>query len=338
LGQGLEGWNVLRKAVLGLCIVMSVCSMSSAFAQARQAPKIARLGIICGVRCEGAGYDALNDGLRRLGWIEGQNLAIERRGAGGQQERLPALAAELVSLKPDVIVAVAPQPTRAAKDAAGSIPIVMVAVADPVGVGLVQDLARPGGTITGFTTLVPGGFGGKQLALLKEAVPAATRIAVLRNPKNDVAMRIFPGDVPPAAARLGVQLNVIDVSSPNEIEGAIDAAARERAEGLLVFGDPMFHTPPRRLPDLAARARLPAIYLVREVTQAGGLMSYGPDFADMFRRAASYIDRILKGERPADLPIEQPAKFELVINLKTARMLGLTIPQSLRLRADEVIE
>jgi putative ABC transport system substrate-binding protein len=312
--------------------------MSLALAQARQTPKTVRLGIICGVRCEGAGYDALNEGLRRLGWIEGQNLAIERRGAGGQQERLPALAAELVGLKPDVIVAVAPQPTRAAKDAAGTIPIVMVAVADPVGVGLVQDLARPGGTITGFTTLVPGGFGGKQLGLLKEALPAATRIAVLLNPRNEVVMKVFPTDIPPAAARLGVQLDVIEVSSPNDMERGIDAAVRAHAEALLVFGDPIFHNPPQRLPDLAARARLPAIYLVREVTQAGGLMSYGPDFADMFRRVAGYVDRILKGERPADLPIEQPAKFELVINLKTARTLGLTIPQSLLLRADEVIQ
>jgi putative ABC transport system substrate-binding protein len=329
---------VPRKAVLGLCIVIGVCLTSSAFVHAQQSRKIVQLGILCGVRCEGAGYDALKDGLRGLGWIEGQNLAIQRRGAGGQQERLPALATELVALKPDVIVAVGPQPTRAAKDAAGSIPVVMVGVADPVGVGLVHDLARPGGTITGFTTLIPGGFGGKQLALLKELLPAATRMAVLRNPKNDVAMRIFPGDVPPAAERLGINLHVIDVSSANEIEGAIDTAARERVEGLLVFGDPMFHTPPGRLPELAARARLPAIYLVREVTQAGGLISYGPDFNDMFRRAARYIDRILKGERPGDLPIQQPAKFELVINLHTARMLGLTIPQSLLQRADAVLE
>ena len=329
---------MLQKAVLGLGLVLTVCSMSFPLvAQAQQTEKVVRLGILCGVRCEGAGYDALNEGLRRHGWIEGRNLTVDRRGAGGEQARLPALAAELVALKPDLIVAVAPQPTRAAKDAAGTIPIVMVAVADPVGVGLVQSLARPGGTITGFTTLVPGGFGGKQLALLTEALPRAKRIAALVNPKNDVAMKLFPADVPPAAARLGVQLIVVEASSPTLIEGAIEAAVRERAEGLLVFGDPMFHTPPQRLPDLVARAGLPAIYLVREVTQAGGLMSYGPDFADMFRRAASYVDRILKGARPADLPIEQPTKFELVINLKTASALGLTIPQSLLLRADEVI-
>jgi putative ABC transport system substrate-binding protein len=184
---------------------------------------------------------------------------------------------------------------------------------------------------------VAGGFGSKQLELLRDSLPGATRIAALINPKNDVAMKLFPTDVLPAAARLGVQLQVIEVSSPTQLESAIDAAVRERAEGLLVYGDPLFHTPPQRLPDLAARARLPAIYLVREVTQAGGFMSYGPDFEDMFRRAASYVDRILKGTKPGDLPIEQPTKFELVINLKTATALGRTIPQSVLQRADEVI-
>ena len=307
-------------------------------AQAQQNVKAFRLAIICGTRCEGAGYDALSAGLRELGWIEDRNLTIDRRGANGQQDRLPELAAELVALKPDVIIAVAPQPTRAAKDAAGAIPIVMVAVADPVVVGLVQDLARPGGTITGFTTLRPGGFGSKTLALFKEALPKATRIAVLVNPKNDVGMKLFSEEVPAAAARLGIRLQVVEASSPIDIEGAIEAAVRERADGLYVFGDPMFHNPPRRVPDLAARAGLPTIFLVREVTQAGGLMSYGPDFGDMFRRAATYVDRIVKGEKPADLPVQQPTKFDLVINLKTAKALGLTIPQSLLLRADEVIQ
>lgn len=329
---------MLRKAALGACLLLSVSSMiQPLYAQPRHAERPVRLGIICGARCEGAGYDALSEGLTRLGWVEGRNLIVDKRGAGGEQERLPALAAELVALKPDVLVAVAPQPTRAAKDAAGTIPIVMVAVADPVGIGLVQSLARPGGTITGFTTLVPGGFGGKSLELLTQALPGATRIAALVNPKNDVAMKLFPTDVPPAAARLGVRLQVIEVSSPDDLERALDAAVRESADGLLVYGDPMFHTPPQRLPDLAARARLPAMYLVREVTQAGGLMSYGPDFEDMFRRTASYVDRLLKGAKPSDLPVEQPAKFLFVINLRTATALGRTIPPSLLQRADEVI-
>lgn len=329
---------MLRKTVLRLCLVLSVCpTIPIPHVNAQQIEKVVRLGLICGGRCEGRGYDALSEELRRLGWVEGRNLVVDRRAAGGQQERLPTLATEIVALKPDLIITVGPQPTRAAKDAAGHIPIVMVAVADPVGVGLVQSLARPGGTITGFTTLIPGGFGGKQLELLAQALPGATRIAVLINPRNDVAMNIFPRDVPPAAARLGLQLIVIEVSSPDQLEGAIEAAVRQRAEALLVFGDPMFHTPPQRVPELAARAGLPAIYLVREVVEAGGLMSYGPDFEDIFRRAAGYVDRVLKGAKPGDLPIEQPTKFQLVVNMKTATALGRTIPPSLLQRVDEVI-
>ena len=217
----------------------------------------------------------------RLGWVEGRNLTVDRRGAGGEQGRLPALAAELVAMKPDLIVSVAPQPTRAANDAAGTIPIVMVAVADPVSIGLVQSLARPGGTITGFATLVPGGFGGK-IGDSDASASGATRITALVNPKNEMAMKVFPTEVPAAAARLGVQLQVIEVSSPSQLEAAIDAAVRGHAEGLLVFGDPLFHNPPRRVPDLVARAGLPAIYIVREVAQAGGLMSYGPDLRTCF--------------------------------------------------------
>jgi putative ABC transport system substrate-binding protein len=329
--------NVQHKAGLWFHL-LSICAIVlPTQAAAQQVERVVQLGIICGASCEGRAYAAMKDGLARLGWVEGRNLAVHKRGAGGEQDRLPALAIELVALRPDVIVAVGPQPTRAAKDAAGTIPIVMVGVADPVGVGLVQSLAKPGGTITGFTTLVPGGFGGKMLELLTLTRPGTTRIAALVNPKNDVAMKLFPTDVPPAAARLGLRLQVVEASSPPELERAIDAAVRERAEGLLVFGDPLFHTPPQRLPEIVARAGLPAIYLVREVTQAGGLMSYGPDFEDMFQRAAGYVDRILKGAQPRDLPIEQPSKFVLVINLKTATALGITIPPSLLQRADQVI-
>lgn len=327
----------MRRAALGSVLACLCSLLVPPDAQAQATPRPVRIGVICGATCEGLGYDALKSELARLGWVEGRNLTVDKRGAGGEQDRLPALAAELVALKPDVIVAVAPQPTRAAKNAAGSIPIVMVGVADPVGVGLVQSLSRPGGTITGFTTLVPGGFGGKHLELLTQVRPGATRIAALVNPKNEVAMKLFPTDVPPAAARLGVKLQVVEASSPSQLEGAIDAAVRERAEALLVFGDPLFHTPPRRLPDIVARAGIPAIYLVREVTQAGGLMSYGPDFEDMFRRAAGYADRIIKGAHPGDLPIEQPVVFNLVINLRTAAALGLSVPPALLQRADEVI-
>ncbi len=329
---------MLREGALGMCLLASVCFIVLPLpVQAQKPEKVVRLAIICGSQCVGAAYVALHAELTRFGWVEGRNLIVDSRGAAGDQERLPALAAELVALKPDLVVAVGPAATRAAKNAAGTTPIVMVAVADPVGIGLVPSLARPGGSITGFTTLIVGGFGGKQLELLLQALPGATRIAALLNPNNEVVKKIFPSDVPPAAARLGVRLQVVEATSPTQLQAAIDAAVREGAQGLLVPGDPLFHTPPQRLPDMVARAGLPAIYLVREVAQAGGLMSYGPDFEDLFRRSAGYIDRILRGALPADLPIEQPTKFQFVINLKTARALGLTIPSSLLLRADEVI-
>ena len=329
---------MLRSGVLGICLFASIGSVVLPLsAQAQKPDKVYRLAVLCGVQCVGAAYVALSAELTRLGWVEGRNLTVDIRGAAGDQERLPALASELVGLKPDVVVAVGPAATRAAKNATGTTPIVMVGVADPVRIGLVQSLARPGGNITGLTTLVAGGFGGKQLELLTQVLPGATRIAALINPKNEMVMSLFPSDVPPAAARLGIRLQVVEATSPAQLEAAIQAAVREGSQGLLVFGDPMFHTPPQRLPEMVARAGLPAMYLVREVANAGGLMSYGPNNEDVFRRSAGFIDRILKGMLPADLPIEQPAKFQFVVNLKTAKALGLTIPSSVLVRADEVI-
>jgi len=325
--------------VVVLIVLLASTILAAPFAaEAQQAGKIARIGLLCAVRCEGPGLDVLRAGLRDLGWVEGRNLVIEPRAAGGQLDRLPALARELIALNPDVIVASAPQPSRAAKDATSVLPVVFVALADPVRVGLVQSLARPGGNITGVATLVPGGFMGKQLELLKEAVPGASRVATLGNPTNDVYRATFPVEVPPTARALGLRLQVLEVSEPGHIEGAIDAAVRGRADVLHVIGDPIFHSPPNRLPDLAARARLPAIYISAELVRAGGLMSYGTSLPELSRRAATYVDRILRGAKPAELPVEQPTKFELVINLRTARALGLTIPQSLLQRADQVIE
>jgi putative ABC transport system substrate-binding protein len=318
--------------------MLAILAALLASAGAQPAGKVARIGMLCGVRCEGPSYDALREGLRELGWIEGRNLVVEVRSAEGQRERLPALATELVSLKVDVIVAVAPEPSRAARNATSTIPIVMIGVADPVAVGLAESLARPGGNVTGLSTLVPGGFSTKSLALLKESVPNASRIAVFWNSRNEVHQKILPVELPPAAQALGVRLQMIDIREPADIERGFDAAVRERAQALLVIGDPIFHTPTHRLPDLAARNRIPAIYLVRSLVHAGGLISYGPDFSQMFRRAATYVDRILKGARPADLPIEQPTKFELVINLKTAKALGLTFPPSVLALADQIIE
>ncbi|HYN19945.1 MAG TPA: ABC transporter substrate-binding protein [Thermoanaerobaculia bacterium] len=308
-------------------------------AEAQPAPKPARVALVCGARCEGAGYDAFRQGLRELGRVEGRNLVIDVRGAEGRPDRLPALVAELLAAKPDIIVAVAPQPARAAKDATSTIPIVFVAVADPIALGVVTNLARPSGNVTGLSTLVPGGFTGKMLELLKEAVPTASRIAVLWSAKNPLHVALIPKDLLPAAEALGVRLQLLDVTEPEGIAPAVEAAVGARAQALLVLGDPMFHRPFGRVPELALRAKLPSLYLDREVvTVGGGLLSYGPDFGVMFRRAAVYVDHILKGAKPGDLPIEQPTRFVLVINLKTAKALGLTIPQSLLLRADQVIE
>jgi putative ABC transport system substrate-binding protein len=308
-------------------------------AEAQPTPKPARVALVCGARCEGGGYDAFRQGLRDLGWVEGRNLVVDVRGAEGQPDRLPALVAELVAARPDIIVAVAPQPARAVKDAAGAIPLVFVAVADPITAGLVPDFARPGGNVTGLSTLVPGGFMGKMLQLLNEAVPAASRVAVLWSSKNPLHITLIPKELTPAASPLGVELQMLDVTDPTGIAPAVEAAVQGRAQALLVLGDPMFHRPVGRVPSLALRARLPSMYLDRDVVAVGGgLLSYGPDWGVMFRRAATYVDKILKGAKPGDMPVEQPSKFDLVINLKTAKALGLTIPPSLLQRADQVID
>jgi len=335
--RDLDSWRLMVPCFV-VIVGLALALLLPVAAHAQPASKVARIGVLCATRCEGAAYDALRAGLRDLGWVEGSNLVIETRAAGGQLDRLPELARELVALNPALIVASAPQPSRAAKDVTSVLPVVFMGVADPVRVGLVQSLARPGGNVTGVTTLVPGGFMAKQLEILKEAVPRASRVATLGNPKNDVYRVTFPVEIPPTARALGLQIQVLEVSEPGQLEGAIEAAVRERADALHVLGDPIFHSPPHRLPELAARARLPAIYFVAELVRAGGLMSYGPNFIELSRRAASYVDKILKGAKPADLPVEQPTKFELVINLKTARALGLTIPQAVLIRADEVIQ
>jgi putative tryptophan/tyrosine transport system substrate-binding protein len=280
---------------------------------------------------------AFYEELRQRGYVEGQNLMVERRNAAGQPDQLPALARELVALRPDLIVASGPQPNRAVKDATSTIPIVMVAVADPVRAGLAASLARPGGNLTGVTTVVPGGIMAKMLELLHQAVPKATRIAMLVNPTNDILRILIPLEIPDAARKLGVEIHYVYASAADEIEPAINAAVGARAEALYIHGDPVFNSPPGRLPQIVARTGLPAIYFLRTQVEAGGLMSHGPDFPELSRRAASYVDRILKGEKPGDLPIEQPTKIDLVINLTTAKALGLTIPQALRLQA-ELIE
>lgn len=321
-----------RTATAAIVLTLLTC-----VAAAQQPTTTARVGMLCPTRCAGIGYTAFDDELRKLGWVEGRNLTVERKGAEGRYERLPELAAELVRSKPDLIIAASPQPARAAKDATSEIPVVFSFVADPVGVGLVQSLARPGGNVTGVTSLVPGSYLGKNLEVLRELLPTATRVAVLMNPANSVSSLRLPLELP-TAIQYGFQADVIEARTQEELPEAIAKAKALGADALLSVGDPVLNTPPNRIPDLALQAALPSIYQTREVVQAGGLISYSPDFLGVARRHAHYVDRILRGASPSDLPVEQPTKYELIINLRTAKALGLTVPPSLLSQADEVIE
>ncbi len=319
-----------------LAIVMALLLPAPAVTQT--ATKVPRVAIICVPSCSGVTFDALLDELRKLGWVENATVSLERKESGSRLDRLPQLAADVVRSKPDLIVAFTPQAVRAVKDATSEIPIVMLFVADPVGVGLASSLARPGGNLTGVATLVPGAFIGKMLEVLRELLPHARRVAAFLNPSSETLRLLFPREAPPAAAKLGFQLDVINVKESGEIPDAVAAAKSGGAEALWIVGDPIFNSPPDRVPGLAARAGLPSIYLVRNLVEAGGLISYGPDFPGEARRGAHYVDQILKGSRAADLPIEQPSKYLLAINLKTAKLLGVEIPASLLARADEVFE
>ena len=266
----------------------------------------------------------------------GQNTVIEFRDAGGTSERLPVLASELVRLKVDVIVATGTQAILAAKQATPVIPIVMSAAGDAVGTGLVASLARPGGNVTGLTYISPE-TSGKRLQLLKEAFPRTARVAILWNPADPPRVLEYK-ETQSAATTLGLTLQSVEVRGARGFDGAFAAITQGRAEALITFNDPITVVSRQRIVDFAARSRLPAMYERREFVEAGGLISYGPNFLDLFRRAAIYVDKILKGTKPADLPVEQPTKFELVINMKAAKALGLMIPQSRLLRADEVIQ
>jgi len=283
------------------------------------------------------GLDAFLRKLRELGWVEGQNLVIEYRWAEGNVERLPDLAAELVRRKVDVIVAPAGSAALAAKNATSSIPIVMIFPSDPVEMGLVASLRRPGGNITG-TTFTPGPeIFGRQLQILKETIPRASRVAILSNPA-DPSFALQVREVEAAARTLHMRLQHVEARGPEQFDSAFAAMARERADALLVNGTSTFLAHRVRLAELAVKNRLPTMYSFRESVEAGGLMAYAVNMAAFVERAAVYVDKILKGAKPADLPVEQPTKFELVINLKTAKALGLTIPPSLLGRADEVIQ
>jgi putative tryptophan/tyrosine transport system substrate-binding protein len=307
-------------------------------AEAQQPVKVARIGVLAPGSPTSSPQlrEAFRQQLRELGYVEGQNIVIEYRWAEGRAERLPDLAAELVSLNVDVIVAGGTPGPLAAKHATGTIPIVMTAAGDPVGSGLVASLARPGGNVTGLSARSPD-LSGKRLQLLKEVVPGVARVAVLWNAANPYAALVVR-ETEAAARSLGVQVQFLEVRGPDDFENALPAAIRGRAGALIVVEDPLTFLYLKRIAEFAAQNRLPATYGYREFAEAGGLMTVGPNLADLYRRAAIFVDKILKGAKPADLPIEQPTKFELVINLKTAKALGLTLPPSLLLRADQVIE
>jgi len=280
---------------------------------------------------------ALFDGLRSHGWIDGRNLIIEYRFSQ-PPDRLPASVADLIALSPDVLIVPGPRAAVAVKSATATIPIVFVAVGDPVGLGLVQSLSRPGGNITGLATIVPEDFLGKRIEILREIVPSASKIALLVNPGNPSHRLIVAEEyLPRTARRLDVALPIVEASTAEELDTAFASAAAQHADGIVDFGDPLTFVEAPRVIALAAKYHLPANYLFRHYAN-GGLSVYGPDIADLFRRAAGYVDKILKGTKPTDLPVQQPTKFELVINMKTAKTLGLTMSPSLLVRADEVIE
>ena len=326
------------RAIPLIVIVVLAILVAPLTAEAQQPTKVHRIGYLSPGFSPSrlSTLEALRQGLRDLGWVEGENLTIEYRVAEGEVERLPALAAELVHLPVEVIVAGGSAAIHAAQHATRTIPIVMATANEPVGEGFVGGVARPGGNITGMSNLAAE-LPGKRLEILKETVPQSTRIAVLANPAN-ASHASDLHHVNEAARALGLSLHIVEVRRAEELESAFAAMTRAGADALMVLSDSILLSQlPGRIADLAATHRLPAIYVRRVYVDAGGLMSYGPSLPDLYRRAATYVDKILKGAKPADLPVEQPTKFELVLNLKTAQALGITMPPSLLLLADEVI-
>ena len=300
-----------------------------------QRPEGPRIGVLSQSAPPNNGVESLKQGLRDLGWVEGQNVGVEYRYASGKLERLPQLAAELVRLKVDVIVTGGEPAIRAAREATSTIPIVMAISGDPVETGLIASLARPGGNITGLS-LVNLELGGKRLELLKETVPKLSRVAVLWNATNPVkTLELKSTQV--AAGALGVRVTSYEVRGPTDFAPAFAAIAKARSDGLIPLVETRTITHRKQIGEFAVKNRLPMIAELREFAEAGGLMTYGPSILDLYRRAATYVDKILKGAKPADLPVEQPTKYEMIINLKTAKALGITIPQSILIRADEVI-
>jgi putative ABC transport system substrate-binding protein len=302
---------------------------------AQQPGKVYRIGFLSTNSPEAHAWNALLDGLRERGYIEGQNIVFERRFSEGKAERFPEFAAEMVRLNADIIIVTTTPAAFAAKNATQTIPIIIPTALDPVGTGLVASLARPGGNITGLSSLAPE-LSGKRLELLKEVVPGMTRVAVLWNPANPANASVWK-ETQAAARALGLQLQSREVRGPQDLDDAFALTAKARPDALLVLSDSLINMHRQKIAEFVTQKRLPSVFASTEGVMAGGLMSYGPSLADRYRRTAHYVDRILKGTKPSDLPVEQPTKFEFIINLKAAKQIGLTIPPNVLARADKVI-
>jgi putative ABC transport system substrate-binding protein len=329
-------WRLLLTKRLALCAMLFALCVT---AEAQEARKVSRVGFISpqSSATGGRNIEALRQGLRDLGYIEGRNITIEVRWAEGLSERLPKFIDELTRLNLDVMVVGGAAGALAAKKAGISVPVVFAAVTEPVGYGIIGGLARPGGNITGAALGVGEGFAGKWVELLKEAVPNVTRAAVLRNPSHPIG-EIFLKETQVAGRALELSLGFFEARDPKELQNSLARMEAERAEALLVTPDPLFSSQEKPLVEFARRRRLPSMFYFSEFVDAGGLMAYGPSLSGSYRRAAYYVDKILKGTKPADLPVEQPTKFELVINLNAAKQIGLTIPANVLARADKVIK
>jgi putative ABC transport system substrate-binding protein len=330
---------MIKNVLVFICSLLTILLLTGLPAQAQQPKKVPRIGYLAvgGGASESARAEGVRRALRERGYIEGQNIASEYRYAEGKWERLPELADELVRLKVDIIVVGGPKPIRAAMNATKTIPIVMVGTGtDPVEEGLVKSLARPGGNVTGLT-LLSGELGGKRLELLKEAVPKLARVSVLYDPATPVSVHEVKEGLPVAARALRLTIQPWEVRAENGFEKVFAALNKQRPDGLYVTGGPLMTANEKWIVGFALKSQLPSVYDRRGFVDAGGLMSYGADLSDSYRRVAYYVDKILKGAKPADLPVEQPTKFELVISLKTAKQIGVTIPQSMLYRADKVI-
>jgi len=330
------GLKAMGASAVVLFTVASPMPAASDAAEPEQTASVCRLGFLWGLPPIAEWTAAFDQGLAELGWVSGRNIVIEHRSADGHFDRLPSLTAELIGLKVNLIVALSAPETAVAKKAAGTIPIVFVVHGDPIGTGDIQSLAHPGGHITGLSQMHPE-LSTKQLDLLKQIAPGISRVGVLWNAANPAKLADWR-ELEPAARTLGVVLQSFEVRTPADFEGAFAAVTEQRPDGLLTLGDPPTVTMRTSLADFALNERLPAMFTHRQFVEVGGLASYGANFPDLFRRAAWYVDKILKGASPGDLPVQQPTKFELLVNLTTAKALGLTVPPSVILIADQVIE